>query len=330
MRIAPAVLVFSLFGLSPILRGETLGAVLSANKLSPNLIPENDRQQPITSFAVSTENSRFLLAYYDDNGSGGLPPVLHVLRYDRQTEDLRRTDLNGIEIPIQIVHEVMTQVSSNCMGSALNISEKVGLIIIHTHINPSAGCALILTSDLGFIAGLGGGVLATIDGNIIFVENTIHFAPTHPARVSAYNLQQKKLTPIYPMENYSARKQFSSELQNHLPKVSQPISNTYRQRERAKFCVRCADDSRRVRRRCRTLNQFEDSPLHLHPERRRMDPGLSIRPTTLLRIVLHTPCQLLNLFRFFHHIHRQNIFVRLIHLLLQVRGQLKQFISIGR
>ena len=217
MRIAPVVLVLSLFGLSPILRGETLGAVLSANKLSPNLIPENDRQQPITSFAVSTENSRFLLAYYDDDGSGGLPPVLHVLRYDRQTEDLRRTDLNGIEIPIQIVHEVMTQVSSNCMGSALNISEKAGLIIIHTHINPPAGCALILTSDLGFIAGLGGGVLATIDGNIIFVENTIHFAPTHPARVSAYNLQQKKLTPIYPMENDSARKQFSSELQNHLP-----------------------------------------------------------------------------------------------------------------
>ncbi len=216
MRIAPFFLAFSLLGLSPILRGETLGAVLASNKLSPNLISENDRQQPITSFAVSTENSRFLLAYYDDDGSGGLPPVLHVLRYDRQTEDLRRTDLHGIEIPFQIVHEVMTQVSSNCMGSALNISEKAGLIIIHTHINPSAGCALILTSDLGFIAGLGGGLLATIDGNIIFVENTIHFAPTHPARISAYNLQQKKLTSIYPMENDPARKQFSSELQNHL------------------------------------------------------------------------------------------------------------------
>ncbi len=220
MRIAPVVLAVAVLSLTPILCGETLGAVLTANKLPPDLITENERQQPITSFAVSTENSRFLLAYYDDDGSGGLPLVLHVLRYDQQTGDLRRTDLHGIEIPFHILHEVMTRVSSNCMGSALNISEKAELVVIHTHINPSAGCALILTSDLSFIAGLGGGVLATIDGNIIFVENTIHFAPTHPARISAYNLHQKKLASIYPTETDAGRKQFSTEPQNHLASPS--------------------------------------------------------------------------------------------------------------
>ncbi|HEY6412511.1 MAG TPA: hypothetical protein VIX42_02415 [Edaphobacter sp.] len=216
MRIVSFALAATLIGLTPILLGESLGAVLTANKLPRGILSENERQHPITSFAASTELSPFLLAYYDDDGSGGLLPLLHILRYDRQTGHLRRTDLRGIEIPSYGRSEVMTQVSSNCMGSALNISEKGGLIVIHTNISPSAECALILTSDLNFVAGLGGWVLATIDGNLIFEENTIHFAPTHPAQICAYNLRQKKLTSIYPAETDAARTQFSAELHNHM------------------------------------------------------------------------------------------------------------------
>jgi hypothetical protein len=216
MRIASFALAVTLVALTPILLGETLGSVLTANKLPPGILPKNERQQPITSFAVSTELSPFLLAYYDDDGSGSLPRLLHILRYDRQTGDLRQTDLHGIDIPSHGFHEVMAKVSSNCMGSALNISEKGGPIVIHTHISPSAECALLLTSDLNFVAGLGGWVLAVIDGNLIFEENTIHFAPTHPARISVYNLRQKKLTSIYPTETDAARTQFSADLKNHM------------------------------------------------------------------------------------------------------------------
>jgi hypothetical protein len=69
---------------------------------------------------------------------------------------------------------------------------------IDTHINPSAGCVLILKSDLSFSAGLFGWVVAKIDGNIVFEGNAIHFAPTHPARLSIFDPRRAMLSPIYP------------------------------------------------------------------------------------------------------------------------------------
>ena len=64
-----------------------------------------------------------------------------------------------------------------CLGSALNIYEKNNFIVMDTHINPSAGCILILTPDLKFIAGLWGWTLGQIDDNIIYEVSMVHFAP---------------------------------------------------------------------------------------------------------------------------------------------------------
>jgi len=206
----------ALLAMTP-LRAETLTDVLTAHKIPVKLFYASDRQQPITSYAVSSDNSPFLLAYYDDDASGRLPSVLHVIRYDEQIHQLRRTDLHGAKIPFRGFSAIMEQVSSDCLGSAQDISEKDGFITINTHINPSAGCVLVLNSDLTFSAGLWGWVLAKIDGNIIFEESMIHFAPVQSAKLSIYDPRQKQLIRIFPDETDSARQQFSAELKNHLP-----------------------------------------------------------------------------------------------------------------
>jgi hypothetical protein len=192
--------------------------VLAAHSVPAGILPADDLRRPITSFAVSADNSPFLVAYYDDDGSGLLSPVLHILRYDERTRDLRRTDLHGPEgRPFRGFHDVMWEVSGDCMGSALAILEKDGFITIDTHINPSAGCVLVLASDLSFNAGLWGWALARINGEIIFEESTIHFASTHPARLSIYDPRQRQMIPIYPAQADAARQQFSADLRKHLP-----------------------------------------------------------------------------------------------------------------
>lgn len=203
----------------PAARGETLASMLAAHKIPANILPSSDTQQPITSYAVSSDNRPFLLAYYEDDGSGMLPPVLHVIRYDMRTGKLSRANLHGVQNvePIRGFDHVMQRVSPVCLGSALNISETNGFITLDTHINPSAGCVLILKSNLEFSAGLFGWMMARIDGDIIFQENTIHFAPTHPSRLSIYNPRQKVLSRIFPKEGDEARRQFSAELRKHLP-----------------------------------------------------------------------------------------------------------------
>jgi hypothetical protein len=200
----------------PAKASETLADVLSTHKIPVNLFSASDRQKHITSFAVSDGNSPFLLAYYDDDGSGMLRGILHIIRFDEHSDNLRRADLPGTEVQFHGFTGVMGQVPSVCMGSALSISEKDGFIAINTHINPSAGCVLILTSELSFSAALWGGARARVDGYLLVDGNMIHFAPTHPASLAVYNPRQKQLSLIYPAKIDPARHQFSAELQGHL------------------------------------------------------------------------------------------------------------------
>lgn len=166
---------FALLGLMlwlmPDLHGEILGDVLAAHNVALDVLTVRERQQPITSFAVSAAEFPFLIAYYDDDGTGTLPAVLHVFRYDARIRALSRTDLRGEGVASAGRGGLMRYLSDTCMGSALAVSERNGFVTIQTHINPSAGCVLILTSDLKWTAGLWGWVLAPVGKMLLFEEN---------------------------------------------------------------------------------------------------------------------------------------------------------------
>jgi hypothetical protein len=180
-------------------------------------LAEKEREQPITSFAVSSDHGLFLLAYYDDDGSGTLPPLLHVIRYDEQTMHLLHADLQGSPTKFHGFDDIMSDIPDLCLGSALNIYEKNGLILVDTQINPSAGCVLILTRDLKFNAALWGWTVGQIDDNIIYEEGMVHFAPIHAGRLAIYNPRLKQRTLIYPAPADPAREQFSEQLKKYLP-----------------------------------------------------------------------------------------------------------------
>ena len=95
-----------------------------------------------------------LLAYYDDDGSQALPPLIHVVRFEGQVSlgSVRDTDIRTDPSMGEIW----------CLGSALSISEEDGLVAIDTHLGPSAECVQLLSSDLYFKAALPGRLLARL------------------------------------------------------------------------------------------------------------------------------------------------------------------------
>lgn len=195
---------------------QTLGDALRANAVPVEIVSGAEQRGKITSFAVSGSGSPFLIAYYDDDGSGLLRPLLHVIRYDRETKASRQVEIRGVEGSAHGFDGVMARPSESCMGSALGISELDGLVVISTHINPSAGCALILTQDLKFRAGLWGWVVGRVDGQLIIEGDTIHFAPTHPVDLKVYDSRANRLTQIYPMSGDARREAFTHRLQQTL------------------------------------------------------------------------------------------------------------------
>jgi hypothetical protein len=195
--------------------GERLGEVLTLHGVTLGALSAQELREPITSYAASAGNAPFLLAYYHDDGSGMLNDELHLLRYDRRRRSLQRAALQGGQ---QFSREgVMSAVSSECLGAVLSISEADGYIAIDTHINPSSGCLLVLTTNLRFSAALYGWLTARIGTNLLFTESMVHFAPTHSERFSLYDPRNKHRVSIYPAPGDSARAAFSSDLEAHLP-----------------------------------------------------------------------------------------------------------------
>lgn len=217
MQISSAILLSVVLCLATPLRAETLTSLLTAYGVPPAVLPEKDREQPITSFAVSSARGLFLLAYYDDDGSGTLSPPLHVIRYDKQTMHLFRADLQGSPTKFHGFDDVMSEIPDICLGSALNIYEKNDLVLVDTHVSPSAGCILILTPDLKFTSALSGWTLGQIGDNIIYEVGMVHFAPIHAGRLAIYNPRLKQRTLVYPAPADPARAQFSEQLKKYMP-----------------------------------------------------------------------------------------------------------------
>jgi hypothetical protein len=182
------------------------------------VLTERESGLAITSYAVSAEGSPFLIAYYEDDGSGILPGTLHVLRYERDTGRVGRLDLVGApDGELSGWNHVETRPTERCMGSALDVSEQDRLITITTHINPSAGCTLLLRPDLTFVAELFGGVVGRVKGTLVVEENTVHFAATHPLRLDAFELRTRTLMRLYPEPGDPARREFAAALRSRMP-----------------------------------------------------------------------------------------------------------------
>jgi hypothetical protein len=100
----------------------------------------------------------------------------------------------------------------------ISITELYGNIYIDTHINPSAGCVLILSPHLTLQATLSGWLDAVMGPDYAIVHGSeIHFASVHPMQLAVFDLAHRKLIPLYPSKKDPLRKQFASLIRSHMP-----------------------------------------------------------------------------------------------------------------
>ena len=184
----------------------TLRAALHEEGLSldaPNL-PNLD--QKITSGAELDAEDQFVVAYYWDHGTGMLNPPLHILRYDRKTRVWQKAEIGNAPEP--------GTVASPCYGSVLDVRAFGEGLVIETHINPSAGCALVVSKELKLAASLDGWVLGEFpEGTLLYHRSQVHFATVHPTEIAVFDLKSKKDLVIFPPKTEtSVRRKLTVEL----------------------------------------------------------------------------------------------------------------------
>ncbi|MEO8126595.1 MAG: hypothetical protein ABJF23_02670 [Bryobacteraceae bacterium] len=204
----PIILLFAcaLVGFAEETLRDTLQAAnIPAEQFSPSELPEH-----ITSYAIS-KGDPFLLAYYVDKGRERLSQPLQVIRYNRTTNRLQRARLHNIKA-------IFAQgIEMDCLGSAMEIREHHGVIYIDTHYNPSAGCVIVLSSELVFQTALSGWLIGLVGSDYAIVQRSeVHFLSVHPLHIGVFDGKRNRVEEVYPVKNEPYRRQFSQLLHKHV------------------------------------------------------------------------------------------------------------------
>ena len=188
---------------------ETLGDALHAANVPVQGFSEPELRQRITSYAASTSDL-FLLAYYVDDGSG-LHPPLHLVRAERGTGNLRRADLQDIDAVNPDGKRM------DCLGSPVGIRERGGTIYVETHLSPSAGCVIGLSSDLSYRFTVSGWLLGLLGLDFAVIRRSeIHFSSVSPLHVEVYDLVHDRVVEVFPSEGDGIRQRFARLIRPHI------------------------------------------------------------------------------------------------------------------
>jgi hypothetical protein len=207
-------------------RAQTLRDVLVGKQVTLEGASLPNLDKSITSGAQLDDANQFVIAYYLDDGSGVLNPPLFIERFDRQTKTWQTGALGKT---------VSEEAGSPCFGSVLDITSLSDQFILETHINPSAGCALIVSRELKLEAALNGWVLGHFDdGTIVYHRSEVHFATVHPAEIAVYLEKTKKDFTLFPPKPESpvrarlvaALRDFFQAHQDYCAKANDPCDPT--------------------------------------------------------------------------------------------------------
>lgn len=191
----------------PKLSAETVADVLRVAKIPAHSLAPADLAATITNYAKAGTGP-FLLAYHIADGSDRLSPSLRILRYDRTTKALRSATITAANTPAA---------DNYCFGSALAIRESRGTIYIDVHLNPSAGCLLVLSPELKVKAVLPGWLLALIGADYAVVRGSeTHFASVHPMHIVLFDVKRNQPAELYPYPDDPQRAAFSQLLKEHI------------------------------------------------------------------------------------------------------------------
>ena len=181
--------------------GAEAGAQRDARKLRDVLekerIPADQGALPnldknITSAAAWNDAGEYVIAYYIYDTTNRLFPPMYIDRYDKSHGkwesakiDEATAEAKGVDTP--------------CLGSVLSMHRVGEHLLVDTHINPSAGCTLIVDGSLQLKAGLYGWFLGALGKNsILYQRSQIHFAPVHATEIALYDLATGRDATVFP------------------------------------------------------------------------------------------------------------------------------------
>jgi hypothetical protein len=170
--------------------GETLGEALRARgaRVTAETVP--DAGISIISYTVLRDRQAFVIVYYRDQGTSALVPPLFVGRLDRVT---------GRWAQAAIDEQAIRPAPSACLGSALSVRKAARMLLIETHVNPSAGCTLVVAENLAVRDVLPGWPVAVFaDGRVVYQHSQPHFVAVHPLEVSIYDPRTRTHRAVYP------------------------------------------------------------------------------------------------------------------------------------
>ncbi len=194
----------------PGLAAQTLRETLRAANVPTDSFAGAELDQKISSSAHSG-GEPFLMAYYLDSRAEPGERPLHVIRYVRGTGSLRGAELRDI-------HAISPDnASMNCLYPVAGIRESRGTIYVETHISPSAGCVLVISSDLSFQTALPGWLLGIAGGDYAIVRRSeIQSLAVHPLHVAVYDIKRDRPVEVYPFPEDPERREFSGLIAPHI------------------------------------------------------------------------------------------------------------------
>jgi hypothetical protein len=172
--------------------GKTLREVLAAEKLPLDAEALRNLDAKISSGAELNDAQQFVIAYYVLDATGQLNPPMYVDVYNRAAGRWKSGE-------IRAGTEKEKGADDNCFGSVLAVVAFSDSYALETHINPSAGCELIVSRDLKVKASLYGWIVGHFgDGGIVYHRSQIHFATVHPTEIAIYDPATGKDFNIFP------------------------------------------------------------------------------------------------------------------------------------
>ena len=173
-------------------KAQTLREVLTAQHIPVDEVSLPNLDKGITSAAELNESGEFVIAYYVYDATNRLFPPMYISRYDKA----------GGKWQSAKIDEAATEaknVDTPCLGSVLGMHRFGDYLLVDTHINPSAGCTLILDRKLQLKGGLFGWYLAGLGkSGILYHRSEIHFAAVHSAEIALYELATGSDATIFP------------------------------------------------------------------------------------------------------------------------------------
>lgn len=183
---------------------ETLRQVLKANGIPERAFSNAELDGNVNAAAAVTQG-RVFVAYVRLDSKNLFTGNPQLVEFDPRSATILRADAEPQDTDL-------------CCGSPESINFVDDFAILSFHINPSAETMLVIGKDLKVVVTLYGFDAHQVGpGQIVFIEDMIHFAPQHPERLRFADLHTGKTEEVYPIKNDELRTEFAEIHRKHMP-----------------------------------------------------------------------------------------------------------------